>query len=58
MRTTNKELRQTNSGDTASRKGIISVLSAVVLVALFAFVAFAVDTGLMVLTQTEMADLI
>lgn len=39
-----------------SRRGIISVLSAVLLTALLGFVAFAVDTGLIVLTQTDMQN--
>lgn len=40
----------------SSRRGVLSVLAAVVLVGVFAFVAFAVDTGLMTLTQTEMQN--
>ena len=38
------------------KKGVLSVLSAVVLTAVFAFVAFAVDTGLIVATQTNMQN--
>lgn len=42
--------------DPSSRRGVVSVLSAFLLVGVFAFVAFAVDTGLMTLTQTEMQN--
>jgi hypothetical protein len=42
--------------DGESRKGAITVLSAVLLVGLFAFVAFAVDTGRLSLTQTNMQN--
>ena len=38
------------------KKGVLSVLSALVLTAVFAFVAFAVDTGLIVATQTNMQN--
>lgn len=38
------------------RRGVVSVLAAFLLVGVFAFVAFAVDTGLMTLTQTEMQN--
>lgn len=56
MRRQNARPRPTGSDPSGARKGIISVLAAVVMVALFAFVAFAVDTGLMVLKQTEMQN--
>ena len=45
-----------NRGSAHSRKGIIVVLTGVVLIAVFAFVAFAVDTGLIALTQSEMQN--
>jgi Flp pilus assembly protein TadG len=38
------------------RRGVIAVLTAVVLTGLFAFVAFAVDTAQIVLTQTQMQN--
>jgi Flp pilus assembly protein TadG len=38
------------------RKGVITVVSAVVMVASFAFVSFAVDTGLIVLTRNQMQN--
>ncbi len=38
------------------RRGVIAILTAVVLSALFAFVAFAVDTAQIVLTQTSMQN--
>ncbi len=41
---------------TAMRKGVITVLAAFLLVGVFAFVAFAVDTGMIVLAQTEMQN--
>ena len=40
----------------AARRGIIVVLTAFALVAIFAFVALSVDTGRMVLTETEMQN--
>ncbi|MEQ8791639.1 MAG: VWA domain-containing protein [Pirellulaceae bacterium] len=40
----------------ATRRGFLTVLSAFMMVGLFAFLAFAVDTGLMVLTQTNMQN--
>jgi len=39
-----------------SRRGVVSVLAAFLLVGVFAFVAFAVDTGLIALTQSEMQN--
>lgn len=47
--------RVRRSGST-TRRGVVSVLAAFLLVGVFAFVAFAVDTGLMTLTQTEMQN--
>lgn len=40
----------------AARRGIVVVLTAFALVAIFAFVALSVDTGRMVLTETEMQN--
>ncbi|MEQ8785823.1 MAG: pilus assembly protein TadG-related protein [Pirellulaceae bacterium] len=40
----------------AKRRGFLTVLSAFMMIGLFAFLAFAVDTGLMVLTQTNMQN--
>lgn len=40
----------------ARRPGIITVLSAFVMVICFAFVSFAVDTGLIVLTKTQLQN--
>ncbi|MEO8496394.1 MAG: vWA domain-containing protein [Planctomycetota bacterium] len=40
----------------SSRRGAVTVLAAFLLVGVFAFVAFAVDTGLMTLTQSEMQN--
>ena len=39
-----------------ARRGVLAVLAVFVLVGAFAFVAFAVDTGLIVLTQTKMQN--
>jgi Flp pilus assembly protein TadG len=39
-----------------SRPGIVSVLAAASLVVLFGFVAFGIDTGIIVLTQTNMQN--
>ena len=47
---------QRQSQTTTNRRGIIVVLTAFVLVAIFAFVALSVDTGRMVLTETEMQN--
>jgi Flp pilus assembly protein TadG len=41
---------------TTARRGIIVVLTGFALVAIFAFVALSVDTGRMVLTETEMQN--
>ncbi|MGE3775920.1 MAG: pilus assembly protein TadG-related protein, partial [Pirellulaceae bacterium] len=38
------------------RSGIITVLAAVLLVVLFGFIAFAVDTGMILMTQTNMQN--
>jgi Mg-chelatase subunit ChlD len=38
------------------RKGVITVLAALTLILIFAFVAFAVDTGRIVLTQTNLQN--
>jgi Flp pilus assembly protein TadG len=38
------------------RRGIVTVLAAIGLAAVFAFVAFAVDTGMIVMTQTDMQN--
>ena len=43
-------------GQRAPRKGVIAVVAAVSLVTVFAFVAFSVDTGLIVKTQTQMQN--
>ncbi len=48
-------IRRKRSGD-RSQRGIITVLAAVLLVAVFAFVAFAVDTGLISLARTNMQN--
>lgn len=40
----------------AERRGVITVLAAVSLAAIFAFVAFSVDTGLIIMTQTDMQN--
>lgn len=49
-------LRITSQRGWSSRRGVVSVLAAILLVGVFAFVAFAVDTGLMTLTQTQMQN--
>ena len=48
--------RVMNPHGSSSRRGVVTVLAAFLLVGVFAFVAFAVDTGLMALTQTEMQN--
>ncbi len=42
--------------DRRTRRGIITVLAALLLVVVFAFVAFAVDTGLIALARTNMQN--
>jgi Flp pilus assembly protein TadG len=39
-----------------TRQGVITVVSAIIMVASFAFVSFAVDTGLIVLTRNQMQN--
>lgn len=55
---TRQKLRQVNRGQplTRMRRGVIAVLASVVLTVLFAFIAFGVDTGRMVMTQTHMQN--
>jgi hypothetical protein len=55
MRNT-KPTKQRRFQPTNARRGIIVVLTGFALVAIFAFVALSVDTGRMVLTQTEMQN--
>lgn len=52
----NRMTRTQTSSHRASRRGVVSVLFAFLLVGVFAFVAFAVDTGMIALTQTEMQN--
>jgi hypothetical protein len=54
MRNTRPSKRQPQQP--AARRGIIVVLTGFALVAIFAFVALSVDTGRMVLTETEMQN--
>ena len=49
-------LKSASRSRSTVRKGVLSVLSAVLLSMLFAFCAFAVDTGLIVLTQTNLQN--
>lgn len=51
-----KRLERTRRPDARVRKGVITVLAAVLLATIFAFVAFAVDTGLIIMTQTDMQN--
>jgi Flp pilus assembly protein TadG len=45
-----------NARDLARRKGVVAVIAAVTLIVIFGFVSFAVDSGRIVLTQTEMQN--
>lgn len=54
MRNFRPRIRQ--SQQPAARRGIIVVLTGFALIAIFAFVALSVDTGRMVLTETEMQN--
>ena len=54
--TSTKRLAAPHRPDVRVRKGVITVLAAVLLATIFAFVAFAVDTGLIIMTQTDMQN--
>jgi Flp pilus assembly protein TadG len=52
----NRRSRRPNARPLVQRQGVITVVSAVTMVACFAFISFGVDTGLIVLTRNQMQN--